>query len=146
MKSNIQNIILAAATVLVATITSAAYAAPSDKSSIQTKAGFQKIDTNGDGKISRQEAASHNGLAKYFDQIDTDKDGYLSREELKAHHAKKVMAKFNAIDKDHDGRISRAEADAKAPQIAKNFDRLDKNKDGYLSQDELLAERKMRGQ
>jgi Ca2+-binding EF-hand superfamily protein len=128
---------LVAVTVLITAAFAGLTSAASDAA--DTKAKMQKIDTDGDGKISRAEASSHKMLAKYFDEIDTNKDGFLSRDELKAHHAKKARAKFNAIDKDQDGRISRAEADAKAPKIAKNFDRIDTNKDGYISQDELAA-------
>jgi len=51
---------------------------------------FKKVDTDGDGTISRQEAeANAPRLAKHFDQIDTDHDGTISRAELKA--ARKAM-------------------------------------------------------
>jgi Ca2+-binding EF-hand superfamily protein len=103
---------------------------------------FQAVDKNGDGKISREEASAYPNLAKYFDQIDTNKDGMLTGDEVRAHHAKAMAAKLKALDKDGDGRISRAEADAKAPRLAKNFDRLDTNKDGFISQDEMAAARK----
>ena len=46
-----------------------------------------KADTDGDGRISRAEAAKMPRLAEHFDQIDTNKDGYLSREELQAARA-----------------------------------------------------------
>ncbi len=107
------------------------------------KGKMHKIDTNGDGKISRDEAAQYKGLAKHFDQIDTNKDGFLSKDELKASHAKRADARFRAIDRDGDGRISRAEADAKAPRLSKHFDQIDTNKDGYLSKDEIAAARKL---
>ena len=49
-----------------------------------------KVDTDGDGTISRQEAeANAPRLAKHFDEIDTDHDGTISRAELKA--ARKTM-------------------------------------------------------
>jgi Ca2+-binding EF-hand superfamily protein len=44
---------------------------------------------------------------------------------------------FDNVDTNHDGAISRAEADAKAPRLAKNFDALDTDKSGSLSRDEL---------
>jgi Ca2+-binding EF-hand superfamily protein len=106
------------------------------------KAKFQKLDADGDGKISRAEAASNQGLAKYFDQIDTNHDGFLTPAELQAQRAKRAAAKLKAVDKDGDGRISRAEAEAKAPHLAKNFDRLDVNKDGFISKDEIVAAHK----
>jgi Ca2+-binding EF-hand superfamily protein len=48
---------------------------------------MKKMDGNGDGKISREEAAKHPRLAKHFDQIDTNKDGVLSTDELQAFRA-----------------------------------------------------------
>lgn len=48
--------------------------------------GPRKLDTNKDGKISREEAAQHPHLAQNFDQLDTNKDGALSKDELRAGH------------------------------------------------------------
>jgi len=51
----------------------------------QAAARFKKADTNGDGKISRDEAkAGAPGLAKHFDEIDTNKDGFLTPDEIAA--------------------------------------------------------------
>lgn len=50
----------------------------------ERKARAEKIDANGDGLISREEAAKAPRLAKQFDAIDTNKDGLLSRDELAA--------------------------------------------------------------
>jgi len=58
---------------------------------------FKKIDTDGDGKLSKAEvdaAASkddNKGLAKLkenFDTIDANKDGFLDKDELKAYRQK----------------------------------------------------------
>ncbi len=105
----------------------------------EMKAKLQALDTSGDGKISREEAAQSKGLAKHFDQIDANKDGFLTREEFAAQRARMAAAKLKAVDKDGDGRISRVEAEAKAPRLAKNFDQIDTNKDGYLSKEEITA-------
>ena len=43
---------------------------------------FGFIDTNKDGKISREEAAGFRNVAKYFDEADLDKDDLLSYEEF----------------------------------------------------------------
>ena len=43
---------------------------------------FMFMDTNRDGKISRQEASGFRNVAKHFDAADTNKDNYLSLEEF----------------------------------------------------------------
>ena len=49
---------------------------------------FAKLDTNKDGKISREEAAAAPRLAEHFDAIDTNHDGFVTPDEMKAAHAK----------------------------------------------------------
>ena len=54
---------------------------------------WKKLDTNGDGRLSREEVAGHPRLANGFDAIDANKDGFLGAEELQAvrdRHAAKV--------------------------------------------------------
>ncbi len=43
---------------------------------------FEALDTNGDGYISRAEAAAHENLAREFGGVDADADGRASRTEL----------------------------------------------------------------
>lgn len=43
---------------------------------------FDRLDTNGDGRLSREEAAAYPEIAQRFNQIDANKDGFLSRDEL----------------------------------------------------------------
>ena len=46
---------------------------------------FKKVDVDGDGTISRDEARAHAPrMAEHFDAIDTDHDGTISRDELRA--------------------------------------------------------------
>ncbi len=48
---------------------------------------WKKLDTDGDGKISKAEAqANAPRLFEHFDQIDTNKDGFITPEEMKAAH------------------------------------------------------------
>ncbi len=42
---------------------------------------FDEVGTNGDGKITMEEASSHQGLITTFDQADVDRDGLLSKAE-----------------------------------------------------------------
>jgi hypothetical protein len=45
---------------------------------------FKAADTNGDGKLSKDEAKALPGVYKNFDQIDSDKKGYLTFEQVLA--------------------------------------------------------------
>ena len=104
---------------------------------------LRAADTNGDGLISRQEAAALPHLAQQFDAIDADHDGQLSKDELKAffkaRREQMAAAWFKKVDTDGDGRISKAEAQANAPRLAAHFDKIDTNGDGFLSPEELAA-------
>ena len=62
--------------------TAAAAIPPNRWTGEQLAQAFKRTDTNGDGKISRQEAALLPGLARRFDQVDTDKDGSISSAEF----------------------------------------------------------------
>lgn len=42
---------------------------------------FDEVDTNGDGKITMKEAATHEGLMISFDEADVNRDGLLSKAE-----------------------------------------------------------------
>lgn len=44
---------------------------------------FEALDTDGDGVISRSEAAAHPRLSQEFRGVDIDGDGRLTREELR---------------------------------------------------------------
>jgi Ca2+-binding EF-hand superfamily protein len=56
-------------------------------------ARFKKIDTDGDGKISRAEAQANSPrLAEHFDEIDTNKDGFITPEEMKAAQLRRQQA------------------------------------------------------
>jgi hypothetical protein len=50
---------------------------------------LKKLDTDGDGRISRAEAQAAPRLAEHFDEIDANKDGFITMEEMKAAHAKR---------------------------------------------------------
>jgi Ca2+-binding EF-hand superfamily protein len=116
---------------------------------------LQRMDTNKDGKISRDEAKGP--LAKNFDLLDTNKDGYLDKAELRR-AAERMLAAgaggpgqgatppnipakpvpdFDALDHNADGRLTRDEL--KGTPFADKFDQIDTNKDGKIDRKEFLA-------
>ncbi|MEP7245772.1 MAG: EF-hand domain-containing protein [Gammaproteobacteria bacterium] len=115
-------------------------------------AWFNRLDTNKDGAVSKEEAqaAADERVTKMFAELDTNHDGQITQDEVRAaHEAKKaeMEAKFAArvkqADTNGDGLLSKEEVQAGLPMLARGFDRLDTNKDGQLSSDELQAGHRM---
>ena len=50
---------------------------------------LKKLDTDGDGRISREEAKAAPRLAERFDAIDANKDGFITMDEIKAAHQRR---------------------------------------------------------
>ena len=59
-------------------------AAPTATDKTAMEAAFTRADGNGDGKLSKEEAARMPAIAAKFDELDVNKDGFLSREEFAA--------------------------------------------------------------
>jgi Ca2+-binding EF-hand superfamily protein len=114
-----------------------------------------QMDTNKDGKISKQEARGR--LAENFDQLDTNKDGFLDKQELRpvavrmlanqgggpgrgnqpTPATEKPRPDFDALDRDADGRLTRDEL--RGTVWADLFDQIDTNKDGKIDRKEFEA-------
>jgi Ca2+-binding EF-hand superfamily protein len=98
--------------------------------------GFNYLDTNRDGLISRTEFPADTAL---FNRLDTNRNGYLSQTEARAFarsgEARQLATEYRDLDRNRDNVISRSEwrGDYAA------FDRLDRNRDGVLSQADRYA-------
>ncbi len=118
---------------------------------------IMRADKDGDERVSREEAPER--LQQRFDRIDTNSDGFLDRDEItsgvqamsgkdhkkgpkggkrgaKRPNPEQILKHIMRADKDGDDRISREEAPERLQQ---RFDRIDANRDGFLDRDEITA-------
>ncbi len=103
------------------------------------EATFQRLDDDGDGKLSPDELSM---VARArFDQLDRDDDGVLSFDEFREMESLlDPEATFRRLDADDDGRIGREEL----PEwLRVRFESVDTNDDGFVDEDEmkLMAKR-----
>ncbi len=97
---------------------------------------IDRLDTDGDGKIS---AAEFKGPADHFTRMDTDGDGYLTEEELKNGRPGPPRGgnPFEKDDADGDGKVSAEEFSGPSDL----FERLDTDGDGYITQEEIRSQK-----
>lgn len=118
----------------------------------QPHGGLLRLDTNGDGQVSREEfqPPAGRGGSRLFKRADADRDGNLTRDEMLASidasaerqgkRRESLPQMFDAMDSDGNGVVTSLEAQNHA------FVRLDANGDGFLSETEAKAMREKRGQ
>src|SRR5687768_2694867 len=94
-----------------------------------------RADTDGDGRVSRAEAAGSKRSSDWFDKLDLNKDGYVTQDETR--QAKETRRgemkarfdeRFKEADANNDGQLSLDEVQAKMPRMADRFSAIDKDK------------------
>jgi len=110
---------------------------------------FNKLDTNGDGLISKAEFDAFND--RHFKNLDINNDGNITPEELRAVQdqippnqgmghsdaTSHLDRRFYAADANRDGGLDRKEA-VNMPMLSKYFDDVDANKDGKVTRQEYF--------
>ena len=145
MKNAVLTGALAVSIIAGATLAQAA----GDKQGPGPQMKFEEIDANSDGKLSKDEMATHR--AARFKAADTDGDGLLSAEEMKAQAMakmgrradKRVSKMIKHHDADEDGKLSMDEM--KSMKRMSMFERADTDGDGAISKAEFDEAKAMHG-
>ncbi|TPM42702.1 signal transduction protein [Mesorhizobium sp. B2-3-2] len=103
---------------------------------------FQRIDTNGDGVISKDEILA--GRQRLFSRLDRNGDGVIDKDEIEVARdaimdraeaaAARLGNAMRRVDTNGDGKVSADEFRSSTPL----FDLADRNGDGKLSPDEIV--------
>lgn len=121
-------------------------ASPLSRAAEERGAALQRLDTDQDQRLSRDEAALAPRLAQQFPLIDLDDDAFLDREELRAYAAQRrtlreqaQRSRFALLDQDGDGVIAGTELDGR-----RRLARRDADQDGRVDFAEFSAPRSRR--
>jgi Ca2+-binding EF-hand superfamily protein len=108
--------------------------------SSSTSKAFSTLDQDGNGMVSKGEAAEEPTLAQAFARLDTNHDNNISPMEYQAATANVARGvDFAQGDLNHDGVISQREADAMPVSLREAFDRVDADGDDNISPVEYQA-------
>lgn len=66
-----------------ALLSTAALAAEDTQPSNTKTDSFASLDADGDGKVSKDEAAGHEEIVNAFDKLDRDRDGFVTKREFR---------------------------------------------------------------
>ncbi len=104
------------------------------------KSKLARLDTDGDGSISKEEfiASRIKQIENRFLKLDKNKDGKLTTDEF-AKKKNQYATLFENIDANKDGKISNEEKDAALERL---FNRLDQNQDQIVTEKEIKEGRK----
>jgi len=93
------------------------------------RGGMHGADANQDGTVTRAELTTQ--LDQHFAKLDTNGDGQVTKEEREAHHKARADGRFKALDTDGNGQVSRAEFDAaREKRAAKRAERSGQGGEG----------------
>jgi hypothetical protein len=101
---------------------------------------FERLDRNGDRRLTPDEVEGHPYLERHFQRLDRQGRGHLVPSDLTptnpAARGERARKFFSRADRNGDGRLDRNEAEP-YPWLQRRFNDADANGDGVVTRDEL---------